>query len=71
MMMVDVRHRDRNRIAAVDTILKMRCVPHLFVTGDAHQERASHPNAVVLEKLSFVPELMRAIEKALGISNTP
>jgi len=71
LMMVDVRQRDRNRFAAVDTILKTRCVPHLFVNGDAHQERALHHNAVVLEKLSFVSELMRAIEKALGISITP
>jgi len=70
-MMVDVRQRNRNRIAAVDTILKMRCVPHLFVTGDAHQERALHPDAVVPEKLFFVSELMRAIEKTLGMLITP
>jgi hypothetical protein len=43
-------------------------VPHLYVTGNGRQVRAFHPDAVILEKPFFVPELIRAIEQALLVS---
>jgi two-component system, response regulator PdtaR len=67
LMIVDAGLSDGNGVAAVDTILKNRFVPHLFVTGDGRRVRALHPDAIILEKPFFVPELMRAIEKALAV----
>jgi hypothetical protein len=43
-------------------------VPHLFVTGNGREVKALHPDAVILEKPFFVPELIRAIERALLVS---
>ena len=68
LMIVDAGLSDGDGVAAVDAILKARFVPHLFVTGNGRQVRALHPDAIILEKPFFLPELMRAIEQALAVS---
>jgi CheY-like chemotaxis protein len=67
LMIVDASLTEGSGVAAVDTILQMRFVPYLFVTGNGRQVRALHPEAVILEKPFFLPELVRAIEKALSV----
>ena len=68
LIIVDAGLRDGNGVAAVDTILSTRFVAHLFVTGDARRVRALHPDAIILEKPFFEPELEVAIEQALAVS---
>lgn len=68
LMIVDAGLSDGNGVTAVDAILMSRFVPHLFVTGNARQVKALHPDAVILEKPFFLPELVRAIEMALAVS---
>jgi CheY-like chemotaxis protein len=71
LMIVDAGLSDGNGVTAVEAILRARFVPHLFVTGNGRQVRALHPEAVILEKPFFVPELIRAIEQALLVSAAP
>ena len=68
LMIVDAGLRDGNGVAAVDAILATRFVAHLFVTGDARRVRALRPDAIVLEKPFFEPDLVAAIEQALAVS---
>ncbi len=68
LMIVDAGLGHGNGVAAVDAILQTRYVPHLFVTGDGRKVRALHPDAIILEKPFFVPELVQAIEQALAVS---
>ena len=68
LMIVDAGLSDGNGVAAVDAILSTRFVAHLFVTGDARRVRALHPDAIILEKPFFLPELETAIEQALAVS---
>ena len=68
LMIVDAGLREGNGVAAVDAILKTRAVAHLFVTGDPRAVRAIHPDAIILEKPFFMPELVTAIELALAVS---
>ena len=67
-MIVDAGLRDGNGVAAVETILKTRRVPHLFVTGNGQKVRALRPDAVILEKPFFELDLVAAIERALAVS---
>ena len=50
---------------AVATILTTRPVAHVFVTGNASAVRAQLPNAIILQKPFFLPELEAAITAAL------
>jgi DNA-binding response OmpR family regulator len=68
LMIVDAGLADGNGVSAVKTILRTHFVPHLFVTGNGREVKALHPDAVILEKPFFVPELVRAIERALLVS---
>ena len=67
-MIVDAGLRDGNGVAAVETILKTRRVPHLLVTGNRQKVRALRPDAVILEKPFFELDLVAAIERALAVS---
>lgn len=69
LMIVDAGLSSGNGVAAVDAILATRYVPHVFVTGDARKVRALKPDAIILEKPFFIPELERAIEQALSITS--
>ena len=68
LMIVDAGLSEGNGVAAIDAILKTRFVAHVFVTGDARRVRALHPDAIILEKPFFLPELEAAIEQALAVS---
>jgi two-component system, response regulator PdtaR len=68
LLIVDAGLIDGNGISAVETILRTQLVPYLFVTGNGREVKALHPTAVILEKPFFVPELVRAIERALFVS---
>ena len=68
LMIIDAGLRDGDGVAAVDTILRTRFVAHLFITGDARRVRALHPDAIILEKPFFEPELVLAIKQAMAVS---
>jgi len=65
IMIVDAGLHQGNGISAVETILRARFVPHVFVTGDPMAVQALRPGAVVLQKPFFEHELVRAIGIAL------
>ena len=50
---------------AVATILTTRPVAHVFVTGNASAGRTQQPDAIILQKPFFLPELEAAIAAAL------
>ena len=66
LMIVDAGLSEGNGITAVETILLMGFVPHVFATGDPLRVLALRPDAVVLQKPFFEPELVQAIERALA-----
>lgn len=68
LMIVDAGLSNGDGVAAVETILKARRVPHLFVTGDGRKVKALRPDAVILEKPFFENDLVAAIERALAVS---
>ena len=66
LMIVDARLREGSGIGAVETILRDRFVPHVFVSGDRLTGLALHPRAIVLQKPFLEADLARAIQRALG-----
>jgi two-component system, response regulator PdtaR len=66
LLIVDAGLTSGNGIAAVDTILVTRFVPHLFTTGDALRVKLLKPDAIVLEKPFHENELAAAITCALA-----
>lgn len=70
LMIVDVRLGVGSGIAAVDEILRNEPVPHVFVSGDISSLQTLRPRAVMLQKPFREPDLVRAIENALGAAGT-
>ena len=68
LMLVDVRLSDGSGISAVAEILRGGFVPHVFYSGDISGVQTSQPTAVAIQKPFRVPELARAIERALSAS---
>lgn len=66
LIIVDAALGIGSGIAAIDTIGKARSVPHVFVTGNGRTVRALRPDAVVLEKPFFMPDLVDAMDRALA-----
>lgn len=66
LLIVDAGLTSGNGIAAVDTILATRFVPHLFTTGDGLRVRLLRPDAIVLEKPFNEIELAEAIARAFS-----
>ncbi|WP_430385444.1 response regulator [Blastomonas fulva] len=64
LMIVDVGLRSGSGVGAMQAILKERVTPHIFVTGDRRNVLQLAPDAVILEKPFFIPDLIRAIEVA-------
>lgn len=64
-MIVDAGLRVGSGISAVETIEKKRNIPHIFVTGDLRKVRSLHPDAIILQKPYFMPQLVAAIAQAL------
>ena len=65
LMIVDIHLREGNGAAAVAFILRDRFVPHVFVSGDALRDRPG-PSSIILQKPFGEPDLVRAIDSALG-----
>lgn len=66
LMIVDAGLAEGNGLTAVEAILAEQHTPHLFVTGDARRVRSLFPDAPILEKPFFLPELIAAIDRALA-----
>lgn len=64
LMIVDARLASGTGVSAMETILRNGPVPHLFISG-GEVDRA-RVDAVVLRKPFREPDLVRAIERALG-----
>ncbi|OYY91804.1 MAG: response regulator [Sphingomonas sp. 28-66-16] len=71
LMIVDSGLGDSSGVDAVATILKTSFIPHLFVTGNALEVAARRPDAVILQKPFFVPELVTAIARARAMQARP
>jgi two-component system, response regulator PdtaR len=67
LMIVDAGLRVGNGVSAMDTIGKTQNIPHIFVTGNSRNVRALRPDAIILEKPFFTPDLVDAIERALAV----
>jgi two-component system, response regulator PdtaR len=65
LMIVDARLRDGCGVAAVQKILEIGFVPHLFVSGNTFAVLSQMPDAVVIQKPFFAPELALAIQAVL------
>lgn len=65
LAIVDARLADGSGVHAVDAMLRLGPMPHVFVTGDASGVQRSRPGAVVIEKPFREPDLVRAIQRAL------
>ena len=66
LMIVDVQLGDGSGVSAVEKILLIGFVPHVFVSGDTLGVRALRPGAVVIQKPFRESDLTRAIQCALG-----
>ena len=66
LLIVDAGLAAGNGLAAVDTIIATRFVPHVFTTGNALKVRQLRPGAIVLEKPFHETDLADAIELALS-----
>jgi two-component system, response regulator PdtaR len=69
LMIVDAGLAEGNGISAMRAILAEHHTPHFFVTGNARGVRAFFPDATILEKPFFVPELAAAIAKTVAGSS--
>jgi two-component system, response regulator PdtaR len=66
LMIIDAGLAAGNGISAMKTILTAQHTPHFFVTGDPRSVRAFFPEATILQKPFFVPELAAAIERTVA-----
>ena len=67
MMIVDSRLGQGSGVTAVEQILRVSPIPHVFVSGDIAGVHARRPDAVVVEKPFRDADLARAIQRALAI----
>jgi len=66
LMIVDAHLRHGSGVSAVETILRSRFIPHVFVTGDKLGTQRLKTEAIVIEKPFREHDLVRAIERALA-----
>ena len=67
LLIMDVHLEEGNGVAAVAEILRTGFLPHIFVTGDLYRLGAD-PGAIVIQKPFDVPQLVRAIDRALAVN---
>lgn len=67
LLIVDAGLASGDGPSAVDRILRIRNVPHIFTTGNARRVRQLKPDAIILEKPFNEADLVRAIDTALGL----
>jgi CheY-like chemotaxis protein len=66
LMIVDVGLTEASGVAAVKEIVRIKFVPHVFVTCDAVRGSPLGPETVLIQKPFRVSDLERAIQEALG-----
>jgi CheY-like chemotaxis protein len=66
LMIVDVGLSEASGVAAVKEIVRIKFVPHVFVTGDAVRGTPLGPETVLIQKPFRVSDLERAIQEALA-----
>jgi CheY-like chemotaxis protein len=66
LMIVDARLGDGSGVSAVEEILRTGFVPHVFISGDTSRVQALRPGTVMIQKPFLEPDLVRAIQRALG-----
>ena len=71
LLLVDVQLGVGSGVAAVEQILRGGFVPHVFYSGEISGVQMLKPSAVTLQKPFRVPDLARAIERALGARTLP
>jgi CheY-like chemotaxis protein len=69
LMIVDVGLSEASGVAAVKEIVRIKFVPHVFVTGDAVRGTALSPETVLIRKPFRVSDLERAIQEALATAH--
>jgi two-component system, response regulator PdtaR len=69
LMIIDGRLFDGNGVSAVEKILRIGFIPHVFVSGDRSGILARRPGAVVIQKPFGESDLAWAIQRALGATN--
>jgi DNA-binding NtrC family response regulator len=67
VMIVDAILEDGSGIVAVEQILCSGFIPHVFISGDISRVQACRPGAVALQKPFREPDLVRALQHALGV----
>ena len=71
LMIVDEGLRVGSGISAVETIAKKQCIPHIFITGQLRKVQSQRPDAIILEKPFFTPDLVAAIARAFAGTTAP
>ena len=66
LMIVDARLGDGSGVSAVEEILRTGFIPHVFISGDTSRVQTLRPGAVMIQKPFLEPDLVRAIQRALG-----
>jgi two-component system, response regulator PdtaR len=66
LMIVDVGLSEASGVAAVKEIVRIKFVPHVFVTVDAVRGTPLGPETVLIQKPFRVSDLERAIQQALA-----
>jgi CheY-like chemotaxis protein len=66
LMIVDVGLGEASGVAAVKEILRIRFVPHVFVTGDTLRGVPLGPDTTLIQKPFRVSDLDQAIQRALA-----
>ncbi len=66
LMIVDARLGEGSGVSAVSQILRVKFVPHIFITGDLAGVSALRSDATVLEKPFAEFDLVQAIAHSIG-----
>lgn len=71
LMIVDASLGEGSGLAAVDEILRIMPMPHVFVSGDASNVGVLRPGAVVIRKPFREADLNWAMKRALQAASAP
>ena len=69
LMIVDAGLGRGSGVSAVEEILRVKPVPHVFISGDVDRVRVRKPDAVVVHKPFREAELARAIDFVLAAAS--
>ncbi len=66
LMIVDARLGEGSGESAVEEILRVDFVPHIFISGNISEVEAHKPDAVVIRKPFKEADLVRAMQRAFA-----